>query len=238
MSAALELRGLSVNYGAVPALRGVSLRVEEGEIVAMIGPNGAGKTTTMKAISGLLKASPGSIFYNGRDITGAAAHTLVRQGIIQAPEGRGIFQNLTALENINLGAYLRRDRAEIRRTRDMVFENFPRLKERTRQISGTLSGGEQQMLAIARAMMAQPKLLLLDEPSMGLAPIIVEDIFKIIKKINAERRTTILLVEQNAKMALAVSNRAYVLEVGQVVGEGLSSVLRKDDGIRNAYLGI
>ncbi|MDR3210072.1 MAG: ABC transporter ATP-binding protein [Oscillospiraceae bacterium] len=238
MSAALDIRGLSVSYGAVPALRGISLRVDEGEIVAMIGPNGAGKTTTMKAISGLLKASPASVFYNGRDITGAAAHKLVQQGIIQVPEGRGIFQNLTVLENINLGAYLRRDRAKIRETRETVFATFPRLKERVRQISGTLSGGEQQMLAIARAMMAVPKLLLLDEPSMGLAPIIVEDIFRIIKQINAENKTTILLVEQNAKMALAVSNRAYVIEVGQVVNEGASVLLRKDDGIRKAYLGI
>jgi branched-chain amino acid transport system ATP-binding protein len=238
VNAALEVRELSVSYGAVPALRGISLRVEEGEIVAMIGPNGAGKTTTMKAISGLLKASPDSIFYGGRDITGARAHALVGQGIVHVPEGRGVFPNLTVLENINLGAYLRRDAKKVRETREQVFESFPRLRERTRQIAGTLSGGEQQMLAIARAVMAQPKLLLLDEPSMGLAPIIVEDIFRIIKEINAAYGTTILLVEQNAKMALAISRRAYVIEVGRVVSEGLSRDLRRDDGIRRAYLGI
>jgi branched-chain amino acid transport system ATP-binding protein len=238
VSAALEIRGLEVSYGAVPALRGISLSVEEGEIVAMIGPNGAGKTTTMKAISGLLKASPGSVIYGGRDIAGLPAHALVGQGIVQVPEGRGIFPNLTVLENINLGAYLRRDSGKVRETRESVFENFPRLRERTRQISGTLSGGEQQMLAIARAMMAQPKLLLLDEPSMGLAPIIVEDIFRIIKEINSAYGTTILLVEQNAEMALAVSRRAYVIEIGKVVSEGMSRDLRRDDGIRRAYLGI
>jgi branched-chain amino acid transport system ATP-binding protein len=238
VAAELEIRGLSVRYGAVPALRGVSFRVGAGEVVAMIGPNGAGKTTTMRAISGLVRAQAGSILYDGRDIAGVPAHQLVKQGIVQVPEGRGVFPNLTVMENVNLGAYLRRDAAGVREARERVMESFPRLRERARQVSGTLSGGELQMLAIARAMMSSPRLLLLDEPSMGLAPIVVEGIFRIVRRINREYGTTILLVEQNAKMALAVSSRAYVLEVGQVVNEGPSRALREDDGIRKAYLGV
>jgi branched-chain amino acid transport system ATP-binding protein len=238
MDRILEIKELSVSYGIVPALHKISFHVEEGEVVALIGPNGAGKSTTLRAISSLVKCNPGSIHYRGRDISMTEAHRLVKIGVIQVPEGRGIFPNLTVLENINLGAYLRRDRDGIRKDREWIFQVFPRLKERVAQIGGTLSGGEQQMLAIARALMGRPKLLLLDEPSMGLAPIIVEEIFHIIKKINKENNTTILLVEQNAQMALTVSKRAYVIEVGNIVNEGDSADLMKDDQIKKAYLGI
>lgn len=238
MSHILEIKNLSVSYGAVPALRGISFSVDEGETVALIGPNGAGKTTTLCAISGLVKCTPGSIIYNGADITGKEAHKLVKQGIIHVPEGRGIFSNLTVMENIDIGTYLRKDTKEIAKDKEWVFTIFPRLKERWRQIGGTLSGGEQQMLAIARALMGRPKVLLLDEPSMGLAPIVVEEIFRIIMKIGKENNTTILLVEQNAKMALTASHRAYVIEVGQIINEGLSKELKNDDRIQKAYLGI
>lgn len=238
MSHILEIKDLCVSYGIVPALRNISFTVDEGEVVALIGPNGAGKTTTMHAISSLVKCNSGEILYNGTEITSVEAHKLVKMGVLQVPEGRGIFPNLTVIENINLGTYLRKDREQIKRDREWIFEVFPRLKERVSQIGGTLSGGEQQMLAIARAIMGKPKLLLLDEPSMGLAPIIVEEIFRIIKKINRENNTTILLVEQNAQMALTVSNRAYVIEVGNIVNEGYSKDLVKDDQIKKAYLGI
>ncbi len=238
MSTILEVKDLFVSYGVVPALRGISFTVEEGEIVALIGPNGAGKTTTLHAISSLVKCNPKSIYYVGKDISLVEAHKLVKAGVVQVPEGRGIFPNLTVLENINLGAYLRSDREGIKKDREWVFNVFPRLKERSGQVGGTLSGGEQQMLAIGRALMSRPKLLLLDEPSMGLAPIVVEEIFHIIKKINRENNTTILLVEQNAQMALTVSKRAYVIEVGTIVNEGLSKDLKHDDQIKKAYLGI
>ena len=238
MSNILEVKNLFVNYGVVPALRGISFTVDEGEIVALIGPNGAGKTTTLHAISSLVKCSAKSIFYEGRDISSIEAHKLVKTGVVQVPEGRGIFPNLTVLENINLGAYLRHDREGIKHDREWIFSVFPRLLERIGQVGGTLSGGEQQMLAIGRALMSRPRLLLLDEPSMGLAPIIVEEIFHIIKKINKENNTTILLVEQNAQMALTVSKRAYVIEVGNIVNEGLSKDLKHDDQIKKAYLGI
>ncbi len=234
----LEVKDLSVSYGVVPALQKISFTVDEGEVVALIGPNGAGKTTTLRAISSLVKCNPNSILYEGTDISVIEAHKLVKMGVLQVPEGRGIFPNLTVAENINLGAYLRKDKAEIKKDREWVYSVFPRLKERLNQVGGTLSGGEQQMLAIARALMGRPKLLLLDEPSMGLAPIIVEEIFRIIKKINRENNTTILLVEQNAQMALTVSKRAYVIEVGTIVNEGYSSDLKKDDQIQKAYLGI
>lgn len=234
----LEVKDLSVSYGVVPALRNISFTVDEGEVVALIGPNGAGKTTTMHTISGLLKPKSGNIMYDGGEIGGVEAHKLVKEGISQVPEGRGIFPILTVADNVNIGAYLRKDKEQIREDREWVYSLFPRLEERRNQIGGTLSGGEQQMLAIARALMARPKLLLLDEPSMGLAPIIVEDIFRIIRQINRERNTTILLVEQNAKMALTASSRAYIMEVGQIVNEGKSADLKKDDQIQKSYLGL
>ena len=234
----LEVKNLSVNYGIVPALRGVSFTVDPGEIVALIGPNGAGKTTTLHAISRLVKCADGDILYHGKSVKNEESHKLVKLGISQVPEGRGIFPNLTVAENISIGAYLRRDSAGIRSDKEWIYKIFPRLKERLSQIGGTLSGGEQQMLAIARALMARPELLLLDEPSMGLAPIVVEEIFRIIKKINRENNTTILLVEQNAQMALTASNRAYVIEVGQIINEGKSKDLKADDQIRKSYLGI
>ena len=234
----LEVKNLSVSYGVVPALRNISFTVDEGEVVALIGPNGAGKTTTMHTISGLLKPKSGNIMYDGGEIGGVEAHKLVKEEISQVPEGRGIFPILTVADNVNIGAYLRKDKEQIREDREWVYSLFPRLEERRNQIGGTLSGGEQQMLAIARALMARPKLLLLDEPSMGLAPIIVEDIFRIIRQINRERNTTILLVEQNAKMALTASSRAYIMEVGQIVNEGKSADLKKDDQIQKSYLGL
>lgn len=234
----LEIKDLSVSYGIVPALQSISFHVDEGEIVALVGPNGAGKTTTLHTISGLTKVKSGSILYDGKDIAGSEAHELVRQRISQVPEGRGIFPNLTVSENINLGAYLRNDKEGVKKDKEMVYDIFPRLRERMVQIGGTLSGGEQQMLAIARALMARPRVLLLDEPSMGLAPVIVEDIFRIIKRINRENKTTILLVEQNAQMALTASHRAYVIEVGKIINSGFSKELKKDDQIQKAYLGI
>jgi len=234
----LEVKNLSVSYGIVPALQNISFHVDEGEIVALVGPNGAGKTTTLHTISGLTKVKSGSILYSDREITGMEAHKLVKQRISQVPEGRGIFANLTVSDNINLGAYLRNDKSEIKKDREMVYELFPRLKERMMQIGGTLSGGEQQMLAMARALMARPKVLLLDEPSMGLAPVIVESIFRTIKKINRENKTTILLVEQNAQMALTAAHRAYVIEVGKIINSGYCVDLKKDDQIQKAYLGI
>lgn len=238
MQHVLEVKNLHVSYGAVPALRGISFHVDEGEIVALIGPNGAGKTTAMHAISGLLRRSPGSIFFQGADISATEAHKLVKLGISQVPEGRGIFPNLTVLENLNLGTYLRNDKEQIQWDREWVMDIFPRLRERAGQIAGTLSGGELQMLSIARALMARPKLLLMDEPSMGLAPIVVEEIFRTITRLNRENKTTILLVEQNALMALTVSSRAYVLEVGTIATEGRSDDMKRDESIQKAYLGI
>ena len=238
MSSVLEVKNLSVNYGVVPALRDISFHVDEGETVALIGPNGAGKTTTMHTISGLLKPKSGEIIYFGKNICGTDAYKLVSGGISQVPEGRGIFPILTVAENIELGAFLRKDKAEIKRDKDWVYELFPRLKERMKQISGTLSGGELQMLAMARALMARPKLLLLDEPSMGLAPVIVEDVFHIIRQINREQHTTILLVEQNAQMALTAANRAYIIEVGQIIREGRAKELMNDSEIQKSYLGL
>lgn len=234
----LEVKELSVNYGVVPALRNISFTVDEGEVVALIGPNGAGKSTILRAISSLVKCNPDSIYYEGANISTVEAHRLVKMGILQVPEGRGVFPNLTVLENINLGAYLRKDKGEIKKDREWVFTVFPRLHERAGQVGGTLSGGEQQMLAIARALMGRPRLLLLDEPSMGLAPIIVEEIFRVIKKINKESNATILLVEQNAQMALTVSKRAYIIEVGKIIYEGVSKEMKNDDKIQKAYLGI
>ncbi|MDX2132103.1 MAG: ABC transporter ATP-binding protein [Planctomycetota bacterium] len=232
----LEVRNLHVNYGAIRALHGVSLKVEAGQIVTLIGCNGAGKSTTLRAISGLAKASEGSITFEGRPLRGMKPHEIVRLGVVQAPEGRGIFANLTVDENLAMGAYIRRDREGIRADREKVLTLFPRIKERLTQRAGTLSGGEQQMVAIARAMLTRPRLLLLDEPSLGLAPQIVQVIFRVIREINAAG-TTILLVEQNASMALRVAHRAHVLEVGRVVMEGDAASLAASDEVRKVYLG-
>jgi len=233
----LEIDNIDVHYGGIHALRGVSLKVEQGEIVTLIGANGAGKTTTLRAISGLIKPSKGTVRFNGQLITGVAPHVIVGRGLVMAPEGRGIFANMTVEENLEIGAFLRRDKAGIQKDKDHALSLFPRIKERLAQNAGTLSGGEQQMLAIARALMSRPKLLLLDEPSLGLAPQIVALIFKIVRMIAAEG-TTILLVEQNAFQALGVAKRAYVLEVGTIVIEGPAKQLASDDKIRKAYLGI
>ncbi|HTL32141.1 MAG TPA: ABC transporter ATP-binding protein [Kofleriaceae bacterium] len=233
--ALLEVQQLDVHYGGIHALKGISLTVDAGEIVTLIGANGAGKTTTLRAISALVKPSRGAVRFGGSDITHTPAHEIVSRGLIHAPEGRGIFSNMTVKENLEIGAFLRKD--SIAADWNYALSLFPRLKERLEQNAGTLSGGEQQMLAIARALMSKPKLLLLDEPSLGLAPQIVALIFKIVKTI-AARGTTILLVEQNAHMALGVANRAYVLEVGEIVLEGPAKDLAKNDEIRKAYLGI
>jgi branched-chain amino acid transport system ATP-binding protein len=235
--AILEVKDLDVHYGGIHALKGVSFSVDEGKIVTLIGANGAGKTTTLRAISGLLKPTKGSVTFAGKPIAGLAAHQIVARGMSHVPEGRGIFANLTVDENLQMGAFLRRDTAEIAKDRERALELFPRLRERLAQNAGTLSGGEQQMLAIARALLARPKLLLLDEPSLGLAPQIVQLIFKIIRTIAGEG-TTILLVEQNAHMALKVASVGHVLEVGTLVNSGPAEVLAKDDAIRKAYLGV
>jgi branched-chain amino acid transport system ATP-binding protein len=232
----LELDAVDVHYGAIHALRGVSFRVTEGEIVTLIGANGAGKTTTLRAVSGMLRPSNGKIRYQNDEIAGLKPHKLVARGLCHAPEGRGIFPNLTVTENLRLGAFLRRDAAGIAEDQEKGFSLFPRLKERRTQPAGTLSGGEQQMLAIARALMARPKLLLLDEPSLGLAPQVVEKIFSIIQEIN-RAGVTILLVEQNAHLALGIAHQAYVLETGSVVQSGTGEQLLKSPEIRKAYLG-
>ncbi|MBM4108288.1 MAG: ABC transporter ATP-binding protein [Phycisphaerae bacterium] len=232
----LDVSNLKVSYGAVQALHGVSLRVEKGQIVTLIGSNGAGKTTTLRAISGLLKCSADRVAFEGRELRGMPPHEIVRLGVAQAPEGRGIFANLSVNENLEMGAFIRNDVDRVRQDKKEVFELFPRLKERLAQNAGTLSGGEQQMLAIARALLTRPRLLLLDEPSLGLAPQIVQTIFKVIREIN-QAGTTILLVEQNAHMALKVAHRAYVLEVGRVAMEGDAKELAKSDQVRKAYLG-
>jgi branched-chain amino acid transport system ATP-binding protein len=233
----LEVRDLEVRYGAIHALHGVTLSVETGEIVTLIGANGAGKSTTLRAISGLIRPSGGSVQFEGRPLARCAPHEIVRLGIAHAPEGRGIFANLTVDENLDMGAYARKDRAGVAQDRQRALALFPRLAERIRQNAGTLSGGEQQMLAIARALLARPRLLLLDEPSLGLAPQVVQTIFRIIREIN-ESGTTILLVEQNAHMALQVAARAYVLEVGRIAMSGPAAVLAASDEVRKAYLGV
>jgi branched-chain amino acid transport system ATP-binding protein len=232
----LQVKGLNVYYGAIHALRDISIEVEEGQIVTLIGANGAGKTSTLKAISGLIPVKSGEITFMGNSIKGVDAHKLVGMGISHVPEGRRIFANLSVLENLELGAYSRKDKAGIKKDMEHVFEKFPRLKERISQSAGTLSGGEQQMLAIGRALMIKPKFLLLDEPSMGLAPLIVKNIFSIIQEIN-ESGTTVLLVEQNANMALSIADKAYVLETGGIVLHGNASDLLNDDSVINAYLG-
>ncbi len=233
----LEIRNLTVNYGAITALQDVSLRVEAGSIVTLIGGNGAGKTTTLRAISGMVKPKSGQILFEGRDITGVPAHKLVGQGLAHSPEGRMVFANLTVLENLHMGAYLQRDKAVIARELESVFATFPRLQERAVQLAGTLSGGEQQMLAIGRALMSRPKCLLLDEPSLGIAPLLVRSIFAQIVELNRTRGLTILLVEQNANLALEISRRGYVLETGRVILADDAAKLRADPQVRDAYLG-
>ena len=234
--AILEVQNLKVNYGVIEAIKGVSFQVEKGEIIALIGANGAGKTTSMHAVNGLLPVKEGKIFLDGEDITNIPAHKLISRGLTQVPEGRRIFQELTVLDNLLLGAYTRKDKKESRATLESVYEKFPILSERNKQIAGTLSGGEQQMLAMGRALMSRPRVLLLDEPSMGLSPLYVNEVFKIIKEIN-EAGTTVLLVEQNAKKALSVANRAYVLETGRIVLSGDAKELMYDENIKKAYLG-
>ena len=232
----LRVEDINVYYGAIHAIKGISLEVNDGEIVALIGSNGAGKSTTLRTISGLMKPKTGRIMYDGEDITGVPAHKIVGKGLCQVPEGRHVFANLTVLENLELGAYLRTDKEGIAKDMEMVFEKFPRLLERKDQLSGTLSGGEQQMLAMARALMSRPKLLLLDEPSMSLAPLLIKEIFNIIKEINASG-TTVLLVEQNANMALSIADKAYVLETGRITLSGTAAELASSEEVRKAYLG-
>ncbi len=232
----LVVEGLDVYYGAVHALKGVSVRAEAGEIVTLIGANGAGKTTLLRTISGVVTARAGRVVFEGRDITRVPPHEIVGLGLSQAPEGRMVFANLSVEDNLELGAYRRKDRAAIRSDRDAMFQLFPRLLERRRQLSGTLSGGEQQMLAIARAVMSRPRVLLLDEPSLGIAPLLVRDIFRTIVEIN-RRGVTVLLVEQNAHMALSVAARGYVLETGRVVLEDEAAKLAANDEVKAAYLG-
>ncbi len=235
----LELRDLTVSYGRIEAVRGIALTVDEGELVTLIGANGAGKTTTMRAISGVRPLARGSVWFDGVDISKVKAHERVNMGIVQAPEGRGVFPGMTVMENLEMGCYARvfPTKAAHDEVLDHVFELFPRLSERRSQVGGTLSGGEQQMLAIGRALMARPRLLLLDEPSMGLAPLIIQQIFRIISEINNEG-TTILLVEQNARQALSRSHRAYILETGEVSKTGLGKDLLNDPAVKEAYLGV
>ena len=232
----LEVKNLSVHYGMIQAVRNVDFKVNEGEIVSLIGANGAGKSTILKTLSGLIHPSEGEIVYLGENIASTSAKKIVEKGLVQVPEGRHVFPGLTVKENLELGAFLRKDKEEIQKDMEVVFERFPILKERKDQDAQTLSGGEQQMLAMGRALMSRPKLLLLDEPSMGLAPIFIREIFKIIQEIQ-KQGTTVLLIEQNAKMALSISNRAYVLETGSVVLSGTGQELLESDEIQKAYLG-
>lgn len=232
----LEVRDLEVYYGAIHAVKGISLRVEDGQIVTLIGSNGAGKSTTLHTISGLIKPRSGNILFDGTDITGTPAHKIVASGLVQVPEGRHVFANMSVMENLDMGAYLRKDKDGIEKDKKKVFELFPRLFERKNQLSGTLSGGEQQMLAMGRALMERPRVLLLDEPSMGLAPLLVKEIFSIIKTIN-EEGTTVLLVEQNANMALSIADYAYVLETGRITLSGPAADFSASEAVRKAYLG-
>ncbi|NJR72339.1 MAG: ABC transporter ATP-binding protein [Gammaproteobacteria bacterium] len=236
MTTLLKLDDVKIAYGGIQAVKGISLHVNEGELVALIGANGAGKTTTLKAIAGLLKPSHGDISYNGKPIVGLAPHEIATRRMALVPEGRGVFPGLTIHENLQMGAYIRRDFSEIQRDIELAYTRFPRLKERAKQTAGTLSGGEQQMLAISRALMLRPKLLLLDEPSMGLAPIMVQKIFAVVNEV-AAAGVTVLLIEQNAKLALQVSQRAYVMDGGIITLEGESRLLLHDARIREAYLG-
>jgi branched-chain amino acid transport system ATP-binding protein len=233
----LEIRNLSVSYGGIRALHGISLEVRQGSIVTLIGSNGAGKTTVLRAVSGLLKTQSGEVIYENHNISGLRPHEIVRLGISQVPEGRMVFANLTVLENLRMGAYLQHDRHELRKDLDQVFSLFPRLAERIGQTAGTLSGGEQQMLAISRALMSRPKLLMLDEPSLGIAPLLVKTIFEKIVEINHRQGITILLVEQNANLSLEISGYGYVLETGRIILHDNASALRQNPQVRNAYLG-
>lgn len=232
----LELNKINVFYGGIHALKDLSIKVNEGEIVTLVGSNGAGKTSMLKTISGIVKTKSGTINYLGKDITNCSASEIVKMGIAHVPEGRRIFGNMTVMENLEMGAFIRKDKSEIKEDYEKIFERFARLKERRTQLAGTLSGGEQQMLAMGRALMLRPKLILLDEPSMGLAPIMVDEIFSIIKEIN-EGGTTVLLVEQNANMALSIAHRAYVIQTGNIALEGKASDLLKDESVKNTYLG-
>ena len=234
--AMLEVKNLEVYYGVIKALKGISFEVSQGEVIALSGANGAGKTTTLHTLTGLLQAKAGSITFEGKDITKTPAHNIVKLGIAHVPEGRRVFSNLTVYQNLRMGAYTRQDKGEIEQSLQTVYQRFPRLEERKNQLAGTLSGGEQQMLAMGRALMSHPKLIVMDEPSMGLSPIFVNEIFDIIEKVSAGG-TTVLLVEQNAKKALSIADRAYVLETGNIVLSGDAKKLLNDDSIKKAYLG-
>ena len=234
--AMLEIKDMEVYYGMIQAIKGISFEVNEGEVIALIGANGAGKTTTLHTITGLLSPKKGSVIFEGKDITKVPAHKIVSLGIAHVPEGRRVFAELTVYENLKMGAYTRKDKDEIEKTLEMVYKRFPRLEERKNQLAGTLSGGEQQMLAMGRALMSHPKIIVMDEPSMGLSPILVNEIFDIIQEVS-KGGTTVLLVEQNAKKALSIADRAYVLETGRIVLEGDAKVLMNDDSIKKAYLG-
>lgn len=234
--AMLEVKDIEVYYGMIQALKGISFEVNEGEVIALIGANGAGKTTTLHTITGLLSTKKGSVLFEGQDITKVPAHKIVSLGMAHVPEGRRVFAELSVYQNLKMGAYTRKDKDEIAKTLEMVYKRFPRLEERKNQLAGTLSGGEQQMLAMGRALMSHPKIIVMDEPSMGLSPILVNEIFDIIKEVSASG-TTVLLVEQNAKKALSIADRAYVLETGKIVLEGDAKELMNDDSIKKAYLG-
>ncbi len=234
--AMLEVKDLEVYYGVIQAIKGISFHVDEGEVIALIGANGAGKTTTLQTITGMLNAKAGSVLFEGEELTKIPGHKIVSMGMAHVPEGRRVFAQLSVLENLKLGAYTRKDKDEIEESLQRVYKSFPRLEERKNQLAGTLSGGEQQMLAMGRALMSKPRIILMDEPSMGLSPIFVEEIFNIIKEVSASG-TTVLLVEQNAKKALSIADRAYVLETGKVVLEGKASDLMEDESIKKAYLG-
>lgn len=234
--AMLEIKDLEVCYGVIRAIKGVSFKVNQGEVIALIGANGAGKTTILHTITGLIPAKSGSILFEGKELTKTPAHKIVSMGMAHVPEGRRVFAQLSVLENLKLGAYTRKDKAEITKSLEMVYERFPRLEERKNQVAGTLSGGEQQMLAMGRALMSNPRIILMDEPSMGLSPLLVSEIFDIIKVIS-EGGTTVLLVEQNAKKALSIADRAYVLETGNITLSGKASDLINDDSVKKAYLG-
>lgn len=232
----LSVNNLTVHYGAIQALDGISFDVKQGEIITLIGSNGAGKTTTLHSLSNIIKKTSGTVTFDGADITNLKADSIVKSGLVQVPEGRRIFANMTVKENLEMGAFLRTDKNGIKDDMNMVYDMFPRLKERIKQVAGTLSGGEQQMLAMGRALMSKPRLLLLDEPSMGLAPILVDEIFSIIQSINAQG-TTILLVEQNAFKALLIADRAYILETGRIIKGGVAADLIADPDVKKAYLG-